>query len=154
MNIRTKRMGIRAAAIILVVLLAVWMYFLGRRHTILVDNKSLEDLGIKAYDLVTVSVDDQEPIDLTRRGRDQFIVTGQKHTLTMKWTDRNWNENTRTWKIAIPVSWDMVLVSLPYLGTNPDAPQGEWMSEFVVQSAPAKEDADASVVDTGDSFTM
>lgn len=154
MTQNVRRHWYQAVAVVLMVLLAVWMFFLGRRHTVLVDNKTLEEQGIRAYDLVSVKVDDQEPIELTRRGRDQFVVTGQKHTLTMTWTDKNWNENTRSWKIVIPVGWDMALVSLPYLGNNPEAPQDEWMREFVVQSAPQSPSAEDSKIDTGDSFAM
>lgn len=154
MNPNMKRHCFQASAILLMILLGVWMYFLGRRHTILVDNKTLEGQGIKAYDLVTVKVDDQEPVELTRRGRDQFVVMGQKHQLTMTWTDKNWNEQTRTWKIVVPVGWDMALVSLPYLGTHPESGQDEWMSEFVVKSAPVSETAEDSKIDTGDSFSM
>ncbi len=153
MNLKTKRLCIRLIAILLLLLLAVWMYFLGRRHIILVDNKKIEDLGIKAYDLITVQVDDQEPIELTKRGRDQFVVMGQKHTLTMKWTDKNWIEQERSWKISIPVGWDMALVSLPYLGNNPDAKQEEWITQFVVQTT-QNSDVSDSQIDTSDSFAM
>lgn len=150
MTINKRRLTIRLICIILLILLGVWMYFLGREHTILVDNKTIGD--IKAFDLVSVQVDDQEPVELTKRGRDQFIVQSQKHTLKVTYTDKNWNETTKTWTFSVPAGWDMALVSIPYLASNPDAPQSEWMSEFVIKEAAPKEED--NTVDTGDSFAM
>lgn len=59
MTQNVRRHWYQAVAVVLVVLLAVWMFFLGRRHTVLVDNKTLEEQGIRAYDLVSVKVDDR-----------------------------------------------------------------------------------------------
>ena len=92
---------IRIAAIVLVILLGVLMFFIGKQHTILLDNNKFED--IKALDEVTVAIDGVEGLPIYSRMRDQSIVTGQRHTIAVTYVDSNWEEHTFERDIKIPV---------------------------------------------------
>ena len=137
---------IRIAAIVLVILLGVLMFFIGKQHTILLDNNKFED--IKALDEVTVAIDGVEGLPIYSRMRDQSIVTGQRHTIAVTYVDSNWEEHTFERDIKIPVGENMMILYLPYLVANPDAPQEEWLKHFesqaIVAEAPS---ADEVVLD-------
>lgn len=128
MTTRKRRLIVRISAVVIVLLIAVWMFFIGKQHTVLLDNKTVDDIA--ALDLIEVTVDKQPSIEITKRMRDQAIVTGQKHTLTIVYTDDSGNEIVLEKDISIPLGENMVLVSLPVLIANPDAPQEDWLEPF------------------------
>ena len=129
---------IRLTAIVLVILLAVWMFFIGKQHTILLDNKTVGDF--KALSEVEVQVDKQEALFLMPRDRDQAIVTAQKHKVVIKYTDSSWNEVEIVKTVKLPLSDSMMLLSIPTLVANPDAPQSEWLTHFEIQVTPPEKD--------------
>lgn len=142
MNVKERRLIVRTGCVILVIGVAVWMYFLGRQHTVLVDNRAVEQAAgtIQALSVVEVRVDGQKDIELYPRDRDQFIVTGQRHTITMKFADSSYNDVEIVRSFSIPLEQDMVLISLPLLADSPDADQSVWLSPFeplVTPAAPA-----------------
>lgn len=142
---------IRIAAIVLVILLGVLMFFIGKQHTILLDNNKIED--IKALDEVTVAIDGVEGLPIYSRMRDQSIVTGQRHTIAVTYVDSNWEEHTFERDIKIPVGENMMILYLPYLVANPDSPQEEWLKHFESQAIVA-EDPSADEVVLDDSASL
>ncbi len=142
---------IRIAAIVLVILLGVLMFFIGKQHTILLDNNKYED--IKALDEVTVAIDGVEGLPIYSRMRDQAVVTGQRHTIAVTYVDSNWEEHTFERDIKIPVGENMMILYLPYLVENPDSPQEEWLKHFESQAIVA-EDASANEVVLDDSASL
>ena len=73
----TKTFYIRLIAILIIILVAIWMYVIGKQHNIYIDNK---DYGsYKAFSWVDVTVDKQEPLGLAKRDRDVFTVVNQTH---------------------------------------------------------------------------
>lgn len=129
---------IRLTAIVLVILLAVWMFFIGKQHTILLDNKTVGDF--KALSEVEVQVDKQGALFLMPRDRDQAIVTAQKHKVVIKYTDSSWNEVEIVKTVKLPLMDSMMLLSIPTLVANPDAPQSEWLTHFEIQVTPPEKD--------------
>lgn len=129
---------IRLTAIVLVILLAVWMFFIGKQHTILLDNKTVGDF--KALSEVEVQVDKQEALFLMPRDRDQAIVTAQKHKVVIKYTDSSWNEVEIVKTVKLPLSDSMMLLSIPTLVANPQAEQSEWLTHFEIQVTPPEKD--------------
>jgi hypothetical protein len=134
---------IRAVAIILVILLGVLMFFIGKQHTILLDNKTVG--SFKALSEVEVQVDKQDKLFLAPRDRDQAVVTAQGHKVTIKYTDASWNEVTITKKLHLPVGESMMLLSIPTLVSDPDAPQDVWLTHFEV-APPTPSAADEAVI--------
>lgn len=138
-----RRFCIRLVAILLMVALAFLMYFIGRQHTILVDDKTMtlaDGSEVKALATVQVQVDKQPKMELAARDRDQYIVTNQKHTLTITYTDAQWNEKTFSRTFKVPVGQDMVIISIPTLVAKQDAPQSAWLQEYIPPKVVVKQD--------------
>ncbi len=148
-----RRLIVRICALVVILILALSMYFIGRQHTILVDNKSVEN-GPKALQSIEVSIDKQESLELYPRDRDQFIVTGQSHTLHVKFTDSNWNEIDKVIKFKVPAKNDMYIISLPVLAQNLDAPSSEWLDVFKSMAVQQDSSAEEPVVSEDPSAIM
>lgn len=110
-----KRFYIRAVAIIIVILFAILMAFVGKQHTILLDNKNIEVNGaeLKALSIVEIQVDKQPSLELAKRDRDQALVQGQTHTFLVTYNDENWEEIVLEKKVKVPFSEDMLIFSIP-----------------------------------------
>lgn len=110
-----RRLWLRAAAVVLLILIGVLMFFIGRQHSILVDNKTIEIDGVtyKALDLCEVSIDGSAPEELVPRDRIQVNVMGQSHKLVVTYTDEFWEEKRVEIRFRTPVPEEMMLMSIP-----------------------------------------
>ncbi len=136
----------RLLAIVVVLLFSVLLFFIGKQHTVLLDNKTItiDGVEIQALKMVEVGVDKFEPLEFYPRDRDKVDVTRQKHTITVSFTDANWEEITITRKFTLPLMEEMVIISIPALVAYPDAPQSVWLEKyeipaFAVRAAPEDE---------------
>lgn len=122
MTINKRRFYVRAAAIVIVILFGVLMAFIGKQHTILLDNKNIviDGTELKALSLVEIQVDDEPSMELAKRDRDLVLVQGQKHTVKVIYADENWNEIVLEQKFKIPFGQDMLLFSIPAFINNID----------------------------------
>lgn len=145
-----KMFWVRLVAILLVLLFAVFLFFLGRQHTILVDNKTVtvEGREYRALQLVEIQVDNQPGMELAARDRDKFVVTRQSHTVTITFTDSNWEEKTLVRKIKIPLMEDMVMLLVPVLAAEGDADQSLWLQNYVAPTIAVTPNAAEEVVVT------
>ncbi|MDD4011302.1 MAG: hypothetical protein PHI83_04080 [Sphaerochaetaceae bacterium] len=111
----SRSLLIRIIAIVLVIALGIVMYFIGRQHSILIDNKDIviDSVTYPAYKLLEVKIDDQKAKELSKRDRIEVIVTAQKHTLTV--VDSMKGTGMIVYDLNIPVKEDMMLLSLPAL---------------------------------------
>jgi hypothetical protein len=133
MNIKfDRRFLIRTVALVVVLLFGVLMFFIGKQHTILLDNKTVtvEGQELRALQLVTVQVDNLEELELASRDRDKAVVTNQSHQISITYADSDWNDISFTRKFKIPVGEDMSIISIPTLAANPDAPQSLWLVKY------------------------
>lgn len=117
-----RRFYVRSAAIFLLVILSVLMFNIGKQHNILLDNKTIaiEDKEYKALSFVEVQIDKTESIELARRDRDQALVTGQSHKIKVIYTDSSFNEIVLERKFKVPLSEEMLILSIPSFVANPD----------------------------------
>jgi hypothetical protein len=127
-----RRFLIRTSALVVVLLFGVLMFFIGKQHTILLDNKTVtvEGQELRALQLVTVQVDNLEELELASRDRDKAVVTNQSHRISITYTDSDWNDISFTRKFKIPLGEDMSIISIPTLVANPDAPQSLWLVKY------------------------
>lgn len=141
----TKRFWIQVAAIIVLILLGVLMFVIGKQHTILLDNKTLETetATYRALPEVTVQVDKGEKIELAARDRDQAIVVRQGHTVTVWYEDpKTYEERELKIKFRVPLSENMMLMSIPALVNGAD--ESVWLTHYeiaVVTSVASEEEA-------------
>ncbi len=128
----TRTFYFRSLAILIILIFAVFLFFVGKQHTVLLDNKtvSVEGQEIRALQLVEVQVNDLDPMELAARDRDKEEVTGQKHSVTIIYTDDNWEEYTIERSFKVPLMQEMVLLSIPTLVANPEAEQSLWLENY------------------------
>lgn len=123
---------IRLGAIALLIILSVVLFFVGKSHTVLVDNKATtrEGTDLAALKLVEVEVNKLGSLELTPRDRDKFDVTGQKHKVTVTYTDERWEEHTIVRTFTVPLMQDMVMIEVPALVAFPESEQSVWLGKY------------------------
>ena len=136
----------RLIVIVIVLLFGVMLFFIGKQHTVLLDNKTITVNGeeLAALKLVEVKVNKLDSLEFYPRDRDKVDVTRQKHTITVSFTDDNWEEISITRKFRLPLMEEMSIISIPTLVANPEAPQSVWLQKYelpvyAVQAAPEDE---------------
>jgi hypothetical protein len=107
-----KRLIVRSALVAVYVALLVLMLLLGKRHTILIDNKEAEDGTYTAIDGMSVQIDSLESAEYYPGDRDKAVVTGQRHKIKVEiFSESKVVEQSFT----VPFGEDMVLLSVPKL---------------------------------------
>ncbi|MBG0766038.1 DUF6672 family protein [Sphaerochaeta halotolerans] len=128
----TRTFWFRFVAILIILVFAVVLFFIGKQHTVLIDNKTVTVGGqeIRALQLVEIQIDNKDSMELAARDRDKEDVTGQKHSVTVIYTDSNWEEYTIERTFEVPLMQEMVLLSIPTLVANPEADQSLWLENY------------------------
>ena len=142
---KTRRLVIRIAAVLVLVVIGVVMGVIGRGHTIYLDNKSLDYEGqsYKAPYKVTVTAGGEQVAKLYDKERGSATCMGGTFTEIMQ--TKGGAEEVQTYKIPVPSNMDGVIINIP--GYLAGLPQEAYLSEFV--AAPSEEtDEDVSTDDT------
>lgn len=115
--------------------LGVLMFFIGKQHVVLLDNKTIEADGktYQAFSIVEVEVDKEGMLELAARDRDKAEVMAQRHTVTVRYTDKAFQEHELVKKFTIPTKYDMVLLSVPALVGGAD--QSVWLQLYIPPTA-------------------
>lgn len=142
----SRRHLFQLSTVVVLILLGVLMYVIGRQHTILLDNKTLEVGGTsyQAFSVVEVAVDKEEVLELAARDRDKAVVMGQRHTVMLRYADRFFEEHELTVSFKVPIGQDMVLISLPALAGGAD--ESVWLQNYEPPTAVAPPQAEEPVV--------
>lgn len=145
---KTRRLVIRIAAVLVLVVIGVAMGVIGRGHTIYLDNKSLDYEGqsYKAPYKVTVTAGGEQVAKLYDKERGSATCMGGTFTVTLEiMQTKGGEEDVQTYKIPVPSNMDGVIINIP--GYLAGLPQEAYLSEFV--AAPSEEtDEDVSTDDT------
>ncbi|MFA5513530.1 MAG: DUF6672 family protein [Sphaerochaetaceae bacterium] len=143
----SKTTLLKIGLIILIIVIGIWMFLIGKMHTVLLDNKTIEVEGISYVQLpiVEVQIDNKEKIELAARDRDLVEVTAQRHKITVYYTDKLFNEHKIVKKFKIPLGYDMVLISIPALIGETDV--SDWLSEYIPPTAVVAPQAETETVD-------
>lgn len=134
---------IRGCAILAVLLIAALMFFIGRGHTVYIDNKTLEYNGESygALERSEVWVGGERLSKLSKRDRTMATVIGNSFEMKLVNTAKKGDEPTEaTVRVSLPYGWDGILINIP--GYLAGLPQDAWMSEFVIEPSPAEEEAE------------
>ena len=134
----TKTFYIRLVAILVVILVAILMYVIGKQHNIYIDNKDYGSL--MAFSYVEVSVDKQEPLGLAKRDRDVFTVVNQSHKFKVEA-----NGEEKEIKLKLPLNMKNVIINLPAFMAGLD--QSEWMQEFIIETQSVQTGGDEIITD-------
>ena len=146
-----KRFFIRLATVLVLIGIAVLMYFLGRGHTVYFDNKKLDDNGT-TYDTpykVEVYIGGERVAKLYDKERGSSICIGANFKMELKVTqEKGGTETEETYSIKLPYDKDGLIVNLP--GLMAGLPEDAWMSEFISTEEAQPEDEEVVT----DEFSM
>lgn len=112
-----RRTLVRSALVLVYIGIMVFVFVGGKGHTLLVDNKDLPEAGLKAYGLVTITVDNLKSSDETRGDRDMFKIAGQKHRIVLEVPG---DPQKIVRYITVPMGSDITLISIPKLAAGQD----------------------------------
>ena len=110
MTVKQRRRIIRAALIVVWIGLGILLFVLNRGHTLLVDNRNVEAPGLRAPDLIKVTVDKGKTLELFRGDRDLFDLGGGRHRIRVEFSDGSPPFEAR---FSLPLGPDMFLLSIP-----------------------------------------
>ncbi len=136
----------RAAAIVLIIILAAVMFVVGRGHTIYFDNKSAsyEGKDYASFYKVTVIKDKEKVAKLSDDERGMADLVGQTLSITLEITDEKGSEpHSHRVNMPVPYNTDGIVINIPELMAG--LPAEAYMSEFV-PIATEEEDTDEEVV--------
>jgi hypothetical protein len=86
------------------------LFVLNRGHTLLADNRNVDNPALRAPDLIKVTVDRGKPLEFFRGDRDLFAVGGGTHRIRIEFSDGTPPFETR---FKLPLGPDMFLLSIP-----------------------------------------
>ncbi len=112
-----KQLFIRIGFVFALILISVGLYYAGKGHTLLLDNKNIEFNGneYKALSIVEVKIDRGEEFELMKRDRIKEETSGQRHSITITYTDDNNEEKVLHESFKIKVGEPFYLLSIPAL---------------------------------------
>jgi hypothetical protein len=109
-DIEKRRIFIRLTLVLTWIVTAFIIFTMYRGHTLLIDNKSIDEANLQAPDMITVTVDKNKTLDFFRGDRDRFEVSGAKHRIQVKFTD---GRPPFEAVFKLPLKPDMFLLSIP-----------------------------------------
>lgn len=156
---KARKLIIRIAAVVVLIVIGIIMSIIGRGHTIYLDNKTLEYDGqtYKAPYKVTVTVDGEQLTKLYDKERGSTTCLGQTFTVTLEIMEtKNGTEEVQTYKIPIPKNMDGVIINIP--GYLAELPEEAYLTEFVPAVTEEPDDSETPSGDdsllTGDDATL
>ena len=142
----------RCAALAVIIAVAVWMFIIGRGHTLYFDNKPLEKDGQSFDAIYQIEVlVDGNPVGKLKEGeRGMTTIMGQSYDLEVYVTMKKDGKRSKGGvTMKVPYNMDGIIVNLPALLNG--AAEDVYMEEFI--PAAVEEESDADVVVT-DEFAM
>ncbi len=122
---------VRLAVILLVIILAVFLYHYGKQHTVYIDNRTIEIDGVsyKALEWAEVSVDGGDASEYSPRTRREATVQRQKHTIHVVYEDEDFNQFEIETEFTVPLNETQVVLSLPALVAGLD--DSQYITQFI-----------------------
>jgi hypothetical protein len=136
-TVKRRRLLIRLALSALWIGLGVLLFTLNRGHTLLVDNRNVENPSLRAPDLIKVTVDQGKAIEFFRGDRDIFDVGGGRRRIYVEFSDGSPPFEAH---FTLSLGPDMFILSIPRMlnGMEP------FIEVFHGQREPQNTDSDGS----------
>ena len=148
MKNKTRSWIIRAAFLLVLVLIAVVMLRIGRGHTVYFDNRALDYQGTTtaAPYKITVTVNGEQISKLYEKERCSVTNIGDKLELTLEvMQQKGGSETTATYTLKLPHNLDGVIINLP--GYIAGLPEEAYLEEFIPAPSTDLDDEEAPVTD-------
>ena len=113
----------RTIALLSLIALGVWLFYIGREHQVFLDNRSMEVDGrsFKALEQVNVSVNGANPLELYPRDRDMAKAVGPSFTVKVEVLDSMGGDVVRTIETKVDMGFGRdVMLSLPLMAADQD----------------------------------
>ena len=148
MKNKTRSWIIRAAFLLVLVLIAVVMLRIGRGHTVYFDNRALDYQGTTtaAPYKITVTVNGEQISKLYEKERCSVTNIGDKLELTLEVMQQTGgSETTTTYTLKLPHNLDGVIINLP--GYIAGLPEEAYLEEFIPAPSTDLDDEEPPVTD-------
>lgn len=139
-----RRIVICSLAILLLIAIGACMMWIGRGHTLYIDNKNLDANGttFEQFHKVEVTVNGEKVAKLSKKERGMTTFMGQKISFSLdiieKKEDKDKDPVHYEITLTVPYGMDGIVMNLPaYLAGEPAE---VWMSEFVPMVQESTED--------------
>ncbi|GHT00284.1 hypothetical protein AGMMS50276_25670 [Synergistales bacterium] len=113
----------RVAALVVILIASVGLFYIGREHKVFLDNKTIEMEGqsFRALKFVRVSVAGKDPIELMPRDRDLLAVVGPSFKLKVEVMDEFGEDVEKTIERELKPGFDKdMMLSMPLLAADRD----------------------------------
>lgn len=153
MKNKTRSWIIRAAFLLVLVLIAVVMLRIGRGHTVYFDNRALDYQGTTtaAPYKITVTVNGEQISKLYEKERCSVTNIGDKLELTLEvMQQKGGSETTETYQMTLPHNIDGIIINLPAYMAG--LPEEAYLEEFI--PAPPTEEDDEEAPNTEDDMGL
>lgn len=126
-----KRLIIRIASLLVIILVCVFLFNIGKQHSILLDNKTvtINEQELKGFKFLEVQLDKNETQEMTKNERIEDKVMAQTHKITVVYTENN-TEKEFTTKFKLPLMEKAFILSIPTMIAYPDTPE-IWIKPFI-----------------------
>lgn len=130
----------RCGVLVGLVLLSIFLFYIGKGHTLLIDTNAITIDGkeYRSAETIEVSIDGKAAESMGRAERVQVLVGGPSHTVTIEVVSGD--ERKVEKKFTIPTFMETAVVSIPaILG---DASPEHWIGAFTpaeLEDAPAEQ---------------
>ncbi len=139
---KNKNLIWKIGALVIILGIAVWMFIIGRGHTVYFDNKSMEYEGkeIPALYKISVYVNGESMGSIKEKERAMATTMGQPFSFDIKVQESKESEKVdHHFDITLPYDLDGIVLNIP--GMLAGVPSEAYSSEFVSL---------ATTVDTGE----
>lgn len=122
----------KIGTLLVILLIAGWMFIIGRGHTVYFDNKTLEYEG-ETYEApyrAAIFVNGERVARLSPKDRGMATWIGQNFKVTIEITpEKGADAKSYDFELKLPYSWDGIVMNVP--GLIAGLPEAAWQSEFV-----------------------
>ena len=105
-NVNKRRLVIRIALVVLLVLLCFGLYYIGKEHDVYVDNKTVTIDGKEYQEIeylaLVVNGDEKDSVEYFAGDRDVLKLQGPNHTLKIIVMDEDTEEVIKTVELPLP----------------------------------------------------
>ena len=156
-NVNKRRLVIRIALVVLLVLLCFGLYYIGKEHDVYVDNKTVTIDGREYQEIeylaLVVNGDEKDSEEYFAGDRDVLKLQGPNHTLKIIVMDEDTEEVIKTVERKLSLGTiPAIMVSMPAIAE--EAENIELPLPHLQQAAPAQDDEPAAGGrDAGPSFS-
>ena len=130
----------RAGVVVGLIVLSVYLFYIGKGHTLLVDTNAVTIDGkeLASAELISVAIDGKEPEEMGRAERIIVNLAGPSHTIVISVVSGDEKKVEKAFRL--PTFIDSPLLSIPAILGG--APEAHWVKTFVaeeVEEAPAEQ---------------